>query len=73
MKKIHYEIIRAGKPCKAVIDLEWYTDIKGDNTYVKFETIGTQLNDAFIKLKPDFDKSKIVNACSTRFIEDKNK
>jgi len=73
VKKIHYEIIRAGKQCKAVIDLEWYTDIEGDNTDEKFETIGTQLNDAFIKLKPDFDKSKIVNAFSTRFIEDKNK
>ena len=70
-EKIHYEIIRAGIPCKAVIDLEWYTDIEGDNTDEKFETIGEQLNDAFIKLKPDFDKSKIVNACSTRYIKDK--
>jgi hypothetical protein len=72
-ERVHYEIIRAGKPCKAVIDLEWYTDVEGANSDEKFETIGKQLNDVFYKLKPDFDKSKIINACSTRFIEDKNK
>lgn len=72
-ERVHYEIIRAGKPCKAVIDLEWYTEIKGEHEYERFENIGTLLSNVFQKLKPDFDKTKIVNACSTRFIEDKKK
>lgn len=72
-ERVHYEIIKADKPCKAVIDLEWYSDIRHDKQDDKFEHIGTQLMDVFYKLDPDFDPHRIVNACSTRFLPDKNK
>ncbi|GAG33078.1 unnamed protein product, partial [marine sediment metagenome] len=72
-ERVHYEIVRADKPCKAMIDLEWYSDIEDDQKNNKFKFIGSQIYNVFCKLKPDFDSSKIISGCSTRFLPDKNK